>query len=76
MNQNKYQFLTLRLYLSIVAPAYNEQDRISEMLDETLKYLEERQSKDKDFTFEIIIVNDGSKDMTSKVVEEYITKKG
>lgn len=62
------------LYLTIIAPAYNEQDRISEMLDETLKYLEERQTKDKNFTFEIIIVNDGSKDKTAEVVEQYITK--
>jgi len=63
------------LYLTIVAPAYNEEERICSMLDETLQYLETRQKEDSKFTFEIIIVNDGSKDKTIDVVEKYIAKK-
>lgn len=55
---------------SVIAPAYNEQDRVCGMLDETLQYLEERQKSDKSFTFEIIIVNDGSRDKTDQVVRQ------
>jgi cellulose synthase/poly-beta-1,6-N-acetylglucosamine synthase-like glycosyltransferase len=58
------------LYLSIIAPAYNEEARVCSMLDETIQYLEERQSKDPSFTFEIIVVNDGSKDKTLEVVKK------
>jgi cellulose synthase/poly-beta-1,6-N-acetylglucosamine synthase-like glycosyltransferase len=38
--------------------------RITQMLDETLEYLDARERKQKDFTYEIIIVDDGSKDNT------------
>lgn len=37
------------------------------MLDEALEYLEARLKKDKKFTYEIIVVDDGSKDKTSEV---------
>jgi dolichyl-phosphate beta-glucosyltransferase len=40
-------------------------------LDEALEYLEARQKKEKKFTYEIIIVDDGSKDKTSQVGLEY-----
>ncbi|CAK9876379.1 unnamed protein product [Sphagnum jensenii] len=61
-------------YLSLVMPAYNEQDRIRSTLDETLSYLQERAKKNKSFTYEIIIVDDGSKDNTAKVGFEYVKK--
>ena len=38
------------------------------MLDETIEYLEERQSFEKSFKYEIVIVDDGSKDQTFKVL--------
>jgi dolichyl-phosphate beta-glucosyltransferase len=63
-------------YLSLVMPAYNEQDRIRSTLDETFSYLQERVKKDKSFTYEIIIVDDGSKDNTTKIGFEYINKYG
>jgi len=56
------------LYLSIVVPAYNEEKRIFKMLDETLEYCAERQRREPDFTYEIVVVDDGSKDKTSQVV--------
>jgi len=62
--------------LSVVVPAYNEEERLPVMLEETLEYLEERQKKDDSFQFEIIIVDDGSKDNTSKVGLEYSKKYG
>lgn len=37
------------------------------MLDEAIECLEQRQKKEPKFTYEIIIVDDGSKDNTSKV---------
>mmetsp|Transcript_11078 Transcript_11078/g.17517 ORF Transcript_11078/g.17517 Transcript_11078/m.17517 type:complete len:306 (-) Transcript_11078:55-972(-) len=52
--------------LSIIVPAYNEEERIKKMLDDTLAYL-----KTKDFSAEIIIVDDGSKDKTTAIGLEY-----
>jgi dolichyl-phosphate beta-glucosyltransferase len=57
-------------YLSIVVPAYNEQERVTYMLDETLQYLQKREKNNENFTWEIIIVDDGSKDKTSEVVKK------
>jgi len=62
------------IYLSVIIPAYNEQKRMPIMLDETLEYLEKRSNNDKEFTYELIIVDDGSKDQTSKVGLNYSKK--
>ncbi|XP_019850850.1 PREDICTED: dolichyl-phosphate beta-glucosyltransferase-like isoform X2 [Amphimedon queenslandica] len=62
--------------LSLVVPAYNEQDRFPIMIKETLEYLHKRKQRDSEFTYEILVVNDGSKDNTSKVVMEYVKKEG
>ncbi len=55
--------------LSIIIPAYNEEKRLPEVLDRTLKYLKNRKIKN-----EIIIVADKSKDRTLDVVQEYTKK--
>ncbi|XP_008583525.1 PREDICTED: dolichyl-phosphate beta-glucosyltransferase isoform X2 [Galeopterus variegatus] len=52
--------------LSVVVPSYNEEERLPAMMDEALGYLEKRQKQDPTFTYEVIIVDDGSKDQTSK----------
>uniref|UniRef100_A0A452Q8S0 dolichyl-phosphate beta-glucosyltransferase n=1 Tax=Ursus americanus TaxID=9643 RepID=A0A452Q8S0_URSAM len=52
--------------LSVVVPSYNEEKRLPVMMDEALDYLEERQKQDPTFTYEVIVVDDGSKDQTSK----------
>lgn len=44
------------------------------MLDDCLAYLEKRAKKSSDFTYEIIIVDDGSRDQTSDVAFEYSAK--
>merc|ERR1712137_779834 len=62
--------------LSVVIPAYNEEERISVMLDETIEYLKGRESGDPEFTWEMIIVDDGSKDQTVRVAQEYVKKHG
>ena len=61
------------IFVSIVIPAYNEEDRIKVCLDEILDYFDKNPSKN----YEIIICNDGSKDNTSKIVlEDYVDKYG
>jgi len=62
------------VYLSVIVPSYYEETRLPVMLDEALEYLEARQKKEKKFTYEIIIVDDGSKDKTSQVGLEYSKK--
>ena len=51
--------------LSIIIPAYNEEDRIVRTIERTLAYLD-RQS----YTSEVIVVSDGSTDATKAVVEK------
>ena len=51
--------------ISLVVPAYNEEERIPLMLSDVAALF-----KPKDTTHEIIVVNDGSKDQTSKVALE------
>jgi dolichyl-phosphate beta-glucosyltransferase len=55
------------VYLSLIAPAYNEEERLPIMMRDTLTYLKARSQADPTFTWEIIIVDDGSKDKTTEV---------
>ncbi|XP_065845878.1 dolichyl-phosphate beta-glucosyltransferase-like isoform X2 [Oscarella lobularis] len=65
------------LSLSLIVPSYNEETRLPSMLDEALAYLEQKKKDEGgSFTYEIIIVDDGSKDGTSKVGMEYTKKYG
>ncbi|XP_022666465.1 dolichyl-phosphate beta-glucosyltransferase-like isoform X2 [Varroa jacobsoni] len=57
--------------LSVIVPAYNEELRLPPMLDECTQYLEARRNQEKDFTYEIIVVDDGSHDRTTQVALEY-----
>lgn len=50
-------------YLSVIIPAYNEQSRIADSLYKIKDYL-----ATKDFHSEIIVVDDGSSDLTTEVV--------
>ena len=77
-----------KVYLSVVIPAYNEEKRLPIMLDEALSYLEDRAKSGKTversdalargllFTYEVIIVDDGSSDKTSQVALDYCDKYG
>eukprot|EP01084_Bolivina_argentea_P034938 64740_1 len=67
--------------ISLIFPAYNEENRIRAGLDPTIKYLIERENESKNnknikpFSWEIIIVNDGSNDKTCDIVQnEYVMK--
>jgi len=52
-------------YLSIVLPAYNEEQRLGESLPRLLEY-----ASAKDWSYEIIVVDDGSTDRTSAVAAD------
>ena len=67
MNQKKTKE---EIYLSIIIPAYNEEDRIKKTLEHIFKYLSE-----KSFTFEFVIVDDGCTDETIDIVKNTIGDK-
>ena len=46
------------------------------MMDETLSYLRKRRIRDESFSYEVIVVDDGSKDRTADIVLEYAKKAG
>lgn len=62
--------------LSVIVPAYNEEERLPLMMDEALEYLEEKKKKLKSFTYEVIVVDDGSKDKTTQTAQSYCNKYG
>lgn len=62
----KESMLTGPLELSVVIPAYNEERRLPVYLVEILAYLEVQP-----FSFEVIIVDDGSQDGTVEMVERF-----
>ncbi len=55
------------MHLSVIIPAYNEEKRIIKTLESLNSYLSRQ-----DYEYEIIVVNDGSKDNTFNVVNERI----
>ncbi|CAF3479608.1 unnamed protein product [Rotaria socialis] len=63
-------------YLSVIIPAYKEVDRLPTMIRDTMDYIEQRQAKDASFTYELIIVDDGSPDKTSEVALTYSAQYG
>jgi dolichyl-phosphate beta-glucosyltransferase len=63
--------------LSIIIPAYNEEDRLPATLTETLSYLQRRRDRQGAyFTWEVIIVDDGSKDGTVRAAADFVRKHG
>ncbi|KAL3655870.1 hypothetical protein CASFOL_000266 [Castilleja foliolosa] len=61
-------------YISLIIPAYNEEHRLPGALDETLNYLKERSVSDKSFTYEVVIVDDGSSDGTKGVAFDFVKR--
>lgn len=57
----------MKPYLSVILPAYNEETRILPSLENRHKYLESQ-----NYSYEVIIVNDGSSDKTKELVQEKI----
>ncbi|KAG0057302.1 dolichyl-phosphate beta-glucosyltransferase [Gryganskiella cystojenkinii] len=56
--------------LSVVVPAYNESERLPIMMQETLDFLKAKAKKEPGFTYEILIIDDGSQDSTVRVALE------
>jgi dolichyl-phosphate beta-glucosyltransferase len=55
------------IYLSVVIPAYNEEKNLqSGVLDQVYEYLQKQ-----NYTWEILIVDDGSQDKTAELAKEY-----
>lgn len=63
------KFFKMNESLSIVIPAYNEEGNLNRVISETIKSARKISEN-----FEIIIVNDGSKDKTEKVAENLAKK--
>ncbi|GJY39408.1 dolichyl-phosphate beta-glucosyltransferase [Tanacetum coccineum] len=61
-------------YMSLIIPAFNEERRLPAALDETINYLQQRSKKDQSFSYEVIIVDDGSKDGTKRVAFDFVRK--
>lgn len=55
-----------RCYLSLIVPAYNEENRLPATLNRIAEYMGQR-----DFSYEMIVVDDGSRDATREVVREF-----
>lgn len=67
-------FAPAELYVTLVVPAYDEEARLGVTLDETLRYLQERAKLDPSFTYEVLVVDDGSRDATVRVAFEYVKR--
>lgn len=55
--------------LSLIIPAYNEEARIGKSLERILRFLDSQP-----YEFEVIVVDDGSRDRTAEIVEERFGK--
>ena len=55
-------------HLSVVVPAYNEEDRIRPSLERLAAYYGEQP-----YPWDVTVVSDGSKDATNRIVEEFCT---
>lgn len=60
--------------LSVIIPAYEEEQRLPLMLEECMAYLELKVKNNPQFKYEVIVVSDGSKDGTVKCAMEYSKK--
>lgn len=58
------------IYLSIVIPTYNEEQRIKRTLSLIINYLNK-----KAFSWEIIVVDDGSRDRTKEIIKRFMFDK-
>ncbi|KAG2723744.1 hypothetical protein I3843_02G160600 [Carya illinoinensis] len=61
-------------YISLIIPAYNEEHRLPGALEEMVNYLQQRAAKDKSFSYEVVIIDDGSADGTKRVAFDFVRK--
>ncbi|MGB2599948.1 MAG: glycosyltransferase family 2 protein, partial [Candidatus Omnitrophota bacterium] len=60
--------------LSIIIPAYNEEDAIASTLENALKARKKITSETDIDRVEVIVVNDGSKDNTVRIVSDFAAR--
>ena len=60
------------LKLSVVIPAYNERERLPGMLEDAIATLSKLSKKDTSYSWEIIVVDDGSRDKIHEVVAPFV----
>jgi dolichyl-phosphate beta-glucosyltransferase len=56
----------LSIFLSVIIPAYNEENRLPDMLEQVLRFLAKQS-----FTYEVIVVENGSVDKTLEVAQQF-----
>ncbi|KAI4352127.1 hypothetical protein L6164_006408 [Bauhinia variegata] len=61
-------------YISLIIPAFNEEHRLPGALEETMNYLQQRALKDPSFSYEVVIIDDGSVDGTKRVGFDFVRK--
>lgn len=62
--------------LSVIVPAYNEEERLPIMLKDCTRHLEAKSREKPNFSYEIIIVDDGSRDQTTQIGHQWAQKLG
>ena len=60
--------------LSVIVPAYNETERLPAMMKEALAYLIDRRNNEPKYTWEVIVVDDHSKDETFDLATSFNTE--
>ena len=63
---------SVKPFISIIVPCYNEEAILSVSLNAIITYLE---SKNHKYQWEIVIVNDGSKDKTGKIADDFANQR-
>lgn len=60
-----------KMYLSIIIPAYNEEENLKKgVLSEVVNYL-----KNAKYSYEVILVDDGSMDRTASIIKDFIKRR-
>jgi len=62
------------LWLSVVVPAYNEHERLPGMLQESTEWLQQELRRDPSHTWEVIVVDDGSKSPLVDAVAPFVAQ--
>ncbi len=66
MENNTHRNAEEKVFLSIVIPAYNEENRLPKTLPKVVEYVEAQP-----YTAEVLVVDDGSTDRTAEIVEAF-----
>jgi len=61
-----------KVFISIVVPCYNEESILSVNLSTIINYLESKSHK---YRWEILVINDGSKDATGQIADEFASRR-